>query len=240
MHRKPSMQKTAIPSLPAIKLPEQVAQDATYCLVHEAIVGTFGLPPGKLFTSIKGDPSLRETAPQRPRQPSRIDKVAGQVLDACAYLLSETGVYAIYIGFNSSEVRTESIFNTFSYEIHDAELLVQPDYLERHFIAVPYAEKMRTVAWIRNMVQTGPLRNYLPRPWRKVMDEQRMGWRPPPRKSIHEIVNSLNTLRGIEGYYLRNAAISLSQGIVRASFNCDGTYIVKVEHFAEFVRQNTP
>lgn len=234
------MQKNPAPPEPAADSPEQARRDAEYCLVHEAIVGAFGLPPGKRFVSIKGDPSLRETAPQRPRQPSRIDHVAGQVLDTCAYLLAETGVYAIYIGFNSSEVRTESIFNIFAYEIHDAELLIQPDYLQRHFIAVPYAEKMRTVAWLRTMVQTGPLRNFLPRPWRKVLDEQRVEWRPPPRKGIAEIVNSLNTLRGIEGYYLRNAAISLSQGIVRASFNCDGTYIVQSDYFAEFVRLNTP
>jgi hypothetical protein len=71
------------------------------------------------FVSIKGDPSLRETVPLRPRQQSRLDQIAGEVLQACAALLRDTGVYAIYIGFNSSEVRTESIFNPFAYEVHD-------------------------------------------------------------------------------------------------------------------------
>jgi hypothetical protein len=44
----------------------------------------------------------------------------------------------------------------------------------------------------------------------------------------------------IEGLYLRNAAISLSQDIVRASLNSDGTYIVAAEYFPQFVEKNTP
>lgn len=228
---------TAPQRLPGL---EPAEADAAYCAVHEAIVGAFGLPPGRQFVSIKGDPSLRETVDLRPRQDSRMDQVAGQVLAACEALLADTGIYAIYVGFNSSEVRTESIFNPFAYEVHDAVDLLKPGYLERHFVPVPYEEKMRTVAWIRSMVQTGPLRSYLPAHWRKVMDAQRQDWQIMPRQTIGEIVRSLNVLRGIEGYYLRNAAISLSQGIVRASYNCDGTYIVRADYFTEFVRQNTP
>lgn len=217
-----------------------VEADAEYCAIHEAIVGTFGLPPGRTFVSVRGDPSLRETVALRPRQDSRLDKVAGEVLAACEWLLRETGVYSIYVGFNSSEVRTESIFNPFAYEIHDAEALIKTGYKRRHFVRVPYEEKVHTIAWIRAMVQTGPLRNYLPEHWRNVMDQQRASWKPMPKERIAEIVQAFDTLRGIEGYYLRNAAISLSQGIVRASFNCDGTYIVDANHFREFVEQNTP
>lgn len=210
------------------------------CLLHEPIVGAFGLPADRPFVSIKGDPSLRETVPLRPRQPSRLDQIASTVLERCAALLRETGVYAIYIGFNSSEVRTESIFNPFAYEVHDAEDLVKPGYVARHFVAVPYEEKMRTIAWVRAMIQTGPLRAYLPAHWLKLMDEERSQWQPLPLEHIDEIVQSFDTLRSIEGYYLRNAAISLSEGIVRASYNCDGTYFVRAEFFPEFVRINTP
>jgi hypothetical protein len=210
------------------------------CLLHEPIVGAFGLPADTPFVSIKGDPSLRETVPQRPRRQSRLDQIAGEVLAVCATLLRDTGVYAIYIGFNSSEVRTESIFNPFAYEVHDAEDLVKPGYAARHFVTVPYDEKVRTIAWVRAMIQTGPLRHYLPAHWLKVMDETRNGWQPLAADRIDEIVSSFNVLRGIEGYYLRNAAISLSEGIVRASYNCDGTYIVRADDFPEFVRINTP
>ncbi len=213
---------------------------ADHCVLHEAIVGAFGLPADKPFVSIKGDPSLRETVAMRPRQPSRLDKIAGQVLETCAALLRETGVYAIYVGFNSSEVRTESIFNPFAYEIHDAEDMIKPGYVKRHFVPVPYDEKMRTIAWIRVMVQTGPLRRYLPSHWLSLMDEERTRWQPLEQDRIGEIMQSFDILRSIEGYYLRNAAISLSEGIVRASYNCDGTYIVRADYFPEFVRINTP
>lgn len=209
-------------------------------LLHEPIVGAFGLPDGTPYVSIKGDPSLRETVPLRPRQPSRLDRIAGEVLETCAALLRDTGVYAIYIGFNSSEVRTESIFNPFAYEVHDAEDLVKPGYTARHFVTVPYEEKIRTLAWVRAMIQSGPLRHYLPAHWLKLMDEERTNWQPLAADRIDEIVQGFNTLRGIESYYLRNAAISLSEGIVRASYNCDGTYIVRADYFPEFVRSNTP
>lgn len=214
--------------------------EADVCLLQEPIVGAFGLPRDLPFVSIKGDPSLRETVPLRPRQNSRLDHIAGKVLATCATLLRETGIYAIYVGFNSSEVRTESIFNPFAYEVHDAEDLVKPGYAARHFVPVPYAEKMRTIAWMRGIVQTGPLRHYLPPAWQQLMDEARTEATPLTPERIDEIVHSLDVLRAIEGYYLRNAAISLSEGLVRASYNCDGTYIVRADYFPEFVRLNTP
>jgi hypothetical protein len=209
-------------------------------VVNEAIVGAFGLPPGKKFVSIKGDPTLRETAALRPRQESRIDREAGRVLETCEWLLRKTGCYSIYIGFNSSEVRTESVFNPFNYEIHDAIALIQPGYVERHFVRMPYQKKMKIVSRVRQLTQTGPLREYLPEHWRTLMDRQREEWQPMAKKGIKQVVQSLNRLRGIEGFYLRNAAISLSQNIVRASFNCDGTYIVAADYFPQFVEENTP
>ena len=223
-----------------IQLPVAEVDDKNLCVLHEAIVGAFGLPHGKLFVSIKGDPSLRETVALRPRQESRMDRQADEVLKTCEWLLRKTGCYSIYIGFNSSEVRTESVFNPFNYEIHDADALIQEGYVERHFIQLPYQKKMKTIRKVRDTAQTGPLREYLPPHWRTLMDRQRQEWRPLAKKDIKEIMLSLNRLRGIEGFYLRNAAVSLSQGIVRASFNCDGTYIVTATHFPQFVEETTP
>lgn len=216
------------------------SENQEFDVVHEAIVGAFGLPPGKQFVSVRGDPTLRETAALRPRQESRIDRQADQVLETCEALLRKTGCYGIYIGFNSSEVRTESVFNPFHYEIHDAEAIIQPGYVERHFVRVPYQKKMKIIRQLRRSVQTGPLREYLPEHWRTLMDQQREEWQPMAKKDIREIMQSFNRLRAIEGYYLRNAAVSLSQGIVRASFNCDGTYIVNAAYFPQFVEENTP
>ena len=214
-------------------------EEKNLCVVHEAIIGAFGLPPGKLYVSIKGDPSLRETVPLRPRQESRIDRNADQVLETCGWLLRKTGCHGIYIGFNSSEVRTESVFNPFNYEIHDAEALIQEGYKERHFVKVPYQKKMKIIRKVKDSVQTGPLREYLPPHWQTLMDRQRQEWQPMDKKDIERIMQSFNKLREIEGFYLRNAAVSLAQGLVRATFNCDGTYIVAAEYFPQFVKDIT-
>lgn len=217
-----------------------VPAEGDFCVLKEAIVGAFGLPADKPFVGIKGDPSLRETAPIRSRFASRIDQKVGPALERVEWLLAETGCFSVYIGFNSSEVRTESIFNPFNYEIHDVDALLVDDYISRHFVRVPFEEKMNTIAWVSSMIQTGPLRNYLPKHWQQLMDEQRNSWQPVKKELIHHIIEGFHQLRAIEGYYLRNAAISLSEGIVRASYNCDGTYFVRADYFPEFVRINTP
>ncbi len=217
-----------------------VPAEGDSCVLNEAIVSAFGLPADKPFVGIKGDPSLRETAPIRSKFASRIDQKVGPALERVEWLLAETGCYSIYVGFNSSEVRTESIFNPFNYEIHDVDALLIDGYISRHFVQAPFEEKMNTIAWVRTMVQTGPLRNYLPEHWQQLMDEQRANWQPMRKELIHDIIDGFHQLRSIDGYYLRNAAISLSEGIVRASFNCDGTYIVRADYFPEFVKQNLP
>ena len=215
-------------------------EEKNLCVLHEALIGAFGLPPDKQFISIKGDPSLRETVSLRPRQESRFDRSAEEVLDACGWMLRKTGCHGIYIGFNSNEVRTESVFNPFNYEIHDADALIQKGYKERHFVKVPYQKKMKIIRKVRDSVQTGPLRQYLPPHWQTLMDRQRKEWQPLNKEGIAQIMQSFNKLREIEGFYLRNAAISLAQGIVRASFNCDGTYIVAAGYFPQFVKDITP
>ena len=207
---------------------------------HDAIIGAFGLPPGKRYISIKGDPTLRETVQLRPRQESRLDRRAIEVLDACEWLLRKSGCYAVYIGFNSNEIRTESVFNPFNYEIHDTDAILQEGYLERHFVRLPYRKKMQAIQKIRKVSQNGSLREYLPEEWRKEIDQKREEWKPVDKKTIPGIMQAFSKLRGIEGFYLRYAALSLSQNIVRASFNCDGTYIVEPEYFPGFVDEIIP
>ncbi len=206
---------------------------------QDAIIGAFGLPQGQNFTSIKGDPSLRETVPLRPRQESRLDRRAKEVLVACEWMLRKSGCYAVYIGFNSNEIRTESVFNPFSYEIHDADALLTEGYLQRHFVKLPYRKKMQAIHKMRLNAQNGALRKYLPHDWRKIIDQKRNEWQPVDKNTIPGIIQAFSKLREIDGFYLRHAALSLSQNIVRASFNCDGTYVVKPEYFPQFVEDIT-
>ena len=215
-------------------------EPATPATGQEAIIGAFGLPPGKRYISIKGDPTLRETVPLRPRQASRMDRSAKEVLEACEWLLRKSGCYAVYIGFNSNEIRTESVFNPFNYEIHDAEAILKEGYLERHFVRLPYRKKMHAIQKIRKVAHNGPLRDYLPEEWRREIDQKREAWKPVDKKLIPSIIQAFSRLREIDGFYLRYAALSLSQNIVRASFNCDGTYIVVPEYFPRFVDEIMP
>jgi len=206
---------------------------------QDAIIGAFGLPLDKHFISIKGDPSLRETVPMRPRQESRLDRRAKDVLEVCEWMLKKSGCYAVYIGFNSNEIRTESVFNPFGYEIHDADALLKEGYLQRHFVKLPYRKKMQAIQKVRQVTQNGALRKYLPQDWRNIIDQKRDEWQPVDKKTIPDIMQAFSKLREIDGFYLRHAALSLSQNIVRASFNCDGTYVVKPEYFPRFVEEIT-
>lgn len=198
-----------------------------------------GLPPGQAFATIRGDPSLHETAPSRNKYVSRMDRKIGPILDACEWLLTMTDCYSIYVGFNSSEVRTESVMHPFSYEIHDVDLLTQRDYLSSHFTPMPFAAKMDAIAWVQARIDEGPMRRYCAAATKTRPGILRHpGLRNPPVQVIRDIVHKLARMREVDDYYLRNAAISLSQGIVRATFNCDGTYVVPLTQFSDFVARN--
>ncbi len=198
-----------------------------------------GLPLGQQYASLRGDPSLQETALTRNKYVSRIDKKMDRIQDVCEHLLTQTDCYSIYIGFNSSEVRTESILNPFGYDIHDVDALTLEGYLERHFVQVPFDAKMNAIDWVQRRIEEGPIGRF-----RSGSDKSKMP-QPQPRSwtlvgadDVCGIVRDLVRLREVDDYYLRNAAISLAQGIVRASFNCDGTYVIPVRHFRDFVARN--
>lgn len=202
-------------------------------------LGESGLPAGQGFLSYRGDPSLQETALTRNKYASRADNKMDLVLDACERLLTRTDCYALYIGFDSSELRTESILNPFCYEIHEVDALTADGYLEHHFAEVPFDAKMNAIDWIQRRISEGPVARFRhggpatlsPRP-------QPRSWTLGSVDDIGNIVRDLRRLREGADYYLRNAAISLGQGIVRLTFNCDVTYVVPIRHFREFVASN--
>lgn len=70
---------------------------------------------------------------------------------------------------------------------------------------VPYQAKMRTIAGVRTMVQTGPMRDNLPPHWLDLMDNERANRQPLALDRIDEIVQCFGTLRSIDSYYLRNS-----------------------------------
>ena len=162
--------------------PQAVLRTRNVTVLDEAIVGAFGLSPGTRYTRVRADPTLRETGPLHPRQESRIDRRVEEAPAACEWLRRKSGCYGVYLGFNSSEVRTESVFNPVNDEIHDAEALIAEGYLARHFVRAPYREKMSIIRRVRDAVQKGPLRGYLPLHRRTLMDRRRELRRPRWRR----------------------------------------------------------
>ena len=52
------------------------------------------------------------------------------------------GIYRVFVGFNSGEIRTDSVFDPLRQEIHDAEKIADKEYIQRHFPQINYEDKI--------------------------------------------------------------------------------------------------
>ena len=195
-----------------------------------------GLPLNRKFISYRGDPSLQEITLTRGKYESSADKKIHLVSEICEQLLTQTDCYALHIDFAGAQVRTETILNPFGYEIHDVDALTLAGYVERHFVLMPFDAKINAIDWIQRRIIEGPVARFRqggpgfarPRP-------QPRSWTLGSVDDIGNIVRDLARLRAPGDHYLCSAAISLVQGIVTATFNCDATYVVPLRHFHDFV-----
>lgn len=202
-------------------------------------LGESGLPPGLQYSSFRGDPWLQENAPTRQKHASSADLQMPRLIEVCAWLLTRTDCHSLQIGFSTSQVRTESILRPFSYEIHDVAALSADDYLDRNFVEVPFDAKIDAMDWTQRRISEGPIGRFRQGDHKSVLDRpQPRSWRLGSVAEICNVVRDLARLRDEPAHYLCSAAVSLGQGIVRASFNCDATYVVPLRHFRDFVAQN--
>jgi hypothetical protein len=207
-------------------------------ILQESIVSAAGLDTEQVLIGIKGDPSLRESASQRKRYDSKVDALFDQLEPNLEDIMINRGIYRIYIGFNSGEIRTNSIFDPLRQEIHDAEKISDSDYISRHFPKINYADK---VALMRNLYTTLRASEYykaIPSYWQNILNRRSQNWKPLEAENIPNILSTVRKLRDIEGYYLRNITICIVQGIVRMQFNCDGTQIIDAHNFKHFLEEN--
>ncbi len=207
-------------------------------VLKESIVSATGLSADFLQVGIKGDPSLRETAMYRPRYHSALDEIYPQLEEHLLELLCERSTYRLYIGFSSAEIRTQSVFDPLREETHSAERLLEDDYVARHFPAISYEEKVQGMREMYDFLQGSNLFNNLPDYWKKIFAKRHNDWHPMDPDSIAKVLASLKALRDMPDYYLRNVSISMVQGIVRLSFNCDGTQLVNAENYQRFLEEN--
>jgi hypothetical protein len=214
--------------------------DLEQLVLQENISSAVGLSSARIQIGIKGDPSLRETAMDRCRYESDLDRLFSEIEPVFEEMLLRRGIYRLFIGFNNSEVRTNSIFDPLREEIHDAASLVSHDYIDRHFPAIPYTEKTRVMRELYDALIRSDLYAYMPSHLQSLARKRHDAWQPMPEQDVEHILRKLSLLRSLPEYYLRNFSISIVQSVVRLQFNCDGTQIVHARDFDSFIRQNLP
>lgn len=207
-------------------------------ILRETLLDTTGIDPSKLYVSIKGDPSLRETALFRERYESVVDRFRSQLIPNLQELILGRGVYQFMVNMNSGEVRTSSVFDPFTEEVHTSDRLIDSAYINRHFPVIDYDEK---IAFIRSVYALIPkIQQYgeLPEQWRNIFSRSRSQWKPVGKEEIHSIMSKLEHLRNVPNFYLRNFSISIVQDAIRMQFNCDGTHIMSSQLYNQFLEDN--
>lgn len=214
--------------------------DLEQLVLRENIVSAVGLNSTQLQIGIKGDPSLRETAMDRCRYESEIDRLFNDIEPVFEDMLLNRGLFRLFIGFNNSEVRTCSIFDPLREEIHDAASLVSEEYVDRHFPPIPYKEKTKVMRQLYAALIKSDLYKFLPKHWQNLTSNRHKRWQPMSEEEVRKVLYHLKILRNLPEYYLRNFSISTVQSVVRLQFNCDGTQIIHARDFDTFIKENLP
>lgn len=209
-------------------------------VLKEAVVSATGLNANYLQIGIKGDPSLRETAPLRERYQSVLDEAYDEFGPILEDLLVNRGTYQIFIGFNNAEIRTRSIFDPLREEIHSAEKFLNENYIARHYPEVPYEEKIKAMRDLYDYLFASNFFQRVPSYWQNISSRRHANWEPMKVEEIALIFKTLGIMRSMDDYYLRNTMISIVQSVVRMQFNCDGTQIVRAKDFRQFIEDNLP
>ncbi len=207
-------------------------------IMRETLISSAGIDANHLHVSIKGDPSLRETALFRERYESVVDKNLPELLPCLEDLLLNRCVYQVFIGFNSGEIRTTSLLNPFCDEIHQIRKLLDESYRHRHFPAVEYVQKAEIIKQLYQNVKSSSLFEGLPGYLHKIWGTYYDEWKPVPPDEISKTIYNLPNLRSIENYYLRNITIGIVRDAIHMQFNCDGTHIVSTSDYQRFLEEN--
>jgi hypothetical protein len=207
-------------------------------VLRESIVSATGLNKHSVQIGIKGDPSLRETSLERKKYESPVDKVMDKLIVNLEDALLNHSTYRVYIGFNSGEVHTYSILDPLRHEIHDAEKMADAAYINRHFPAISYEDKIQAMREIYDVILKSRYMEKVPGYWKNIFRKRHDVWQPMAQGEIHAVMMSLKTLRDLPDFYLRNVTICIVQDMVRMQFNCDGTQIISAENYKKFIEDN--
>jgi len=219
---------------------DDTQEDIEELVLKESIVGASGLNAANLLIGIRGDPSIRESIPERKRYDSEVDTLFEEIAENLQEILLNRSTYRIYVGFNNGEIRTHSIFDPLRQEIHSAAKIAQRSYISRQFPPVSYQDKIGFIRDTYTAVQEHPTYTKLPGYWKNIMGRRNKSWEPMTEAEIKSIVSTMKVLRNLPEYYLRNVTVCTVQSIVRLQFNCDGTQIIDAENYQSFLDENLP
>lgn len=222
----------------AAKLSRILQSRAIELFLKEQLISATGVGPQDLHISLKGDPSLRETAFSRERYESVADKVLPKLVPSLRKLLFDTAVYRVFVGLNNGEVRVCSVTNPFIEEIHTVSKIASDAYIERHFPPMTYEVKSGFIQEMGGHVGRMSGFKALPHNWRKVLNDLHANWKPVPHEKLASVLDRLLDMREIPNFYLRNLGLSAAQDAVRMQFNCDGTHIVSTREYHRFLEEN--
>jgi hypothetical protein len=209
-------------------------------ILKESIVSAAGLNADSLQVGLKGDPSMRETALQRKRYRSSLDEAIDEVAQNLEDMMLNRGIYSVYAGFNSGEIRTLSIFDPLRSEIHAGEKLADRHYIERQFPTISLEDKVAMMKELYIALRGTTFYQRLPGYWQSILKRRSETWKPLSREDISAVFSSLRALREMQEFYLRNITVCMVQGFVRMQFNCDGTQIINARDLKRFITENLP
>lgn len=191
----------------------------------------------KLRISIKGDPSLRETAFSRDRYESVVDPLLPRLQPSLESLLIERCIYKLVIHFNSGEVHTHSVLDPFNAHIHPATRLTDPAYLDRHFATMSYRHKCELIGRVYKTTMEVSAFETLSDRFRRACIEHHRRWEPMPEAEVRTAISRLTVLRSMPNFYIRNFEIAMTREALRMQFNCDGTHIVHAGDYLNFLQE---
>ena len=209
-------------------------------VLKESLVSAAGLNASSLQIGIRGDPSMRETTGQRKRYHSDVDEHIDELIPWFEELLLNRSTYQLFVGFNNGEIRTNSVFDPMTHEVHSAEKMADHNYIERQFPLITYDDKIKLIRETYVCLRSNPIYKNMPMYWQNIMQRRGSNWEPMEVEEIISVVSTLKALRAMPTYYMRNITINIVQSIVRIQFNCDGTQIVRAENYKEFLAENLP
>lgn len=207
-------------------------------VLDEKMVNTDGAMDRDMHIGIKGDPSLRESAMERERYESVVDRFMPELVACFNDLLLNRTVHRLVIGFNNGEIRLSTLLDPFSEEFHPALRLLDASYVDRHFPKIDYPRKAELIRRIYRQIGDDALFAELPDHLKHGFGKYFRNWQPMAPEEISRTVAQLPTLRNIPSFYIRNVTIGILKDAIHMQFNCDGTHIVSSRGYTRFLEEN--